>query len=305
MRYRLRFLLQEFDLPRGTTIVGRSLDCNLTIEDPLVSREHAKIIIDDDGPRVEDLKSRNGVRVNGLLVRQPTLLRDGDRVRIGTQDLVFCRVEASGKAHSRTTGVLRLCAQCRLPYAREILACPHCEATEQTDEGTLTTDSEDYRIAWNMQLIVETLERALGLGRAPDAERIVKRAIGKLDELLLCGATVDRETLGTVASKVASMTLATDDPKWLLWVIDLHRRIASVPSVEILDKLAVAGPRHGAVLGGPLGELLESLESLVRSGSPKDQDLEGLARLQRTRRQMEGQAARGRVGSRSERPGVT
>jgi len=156
-----------------------------------------------------------------------------------------------------------------------------------------------------MQLIVETLERALGLGRAPDAERIAKRAIGKLDELLLCGATLDRETLGTVASKVASMTLATDDPKWLLWVIDLHRRIASVPSVEILDKLAVAGPRHGAVLGGPLGELLESLESSILSGSPKDHDLEGLARLQRTRRQMEGQAARGRVGSRSERPGVT
>jgi pSer/pThr/pTyr-binding forkhead associated (FHA) protein len=304
LRYRLRFLLQEFDLPRGTTIIGRSLDCNLTIEDPLVSREHAQIIIDDDGARVEDLRSRNGVRVNGLLVRKPTHLRDGDRVRIGTQDLVFCRVDTNGKAHSRTTGVLRLCAKCRLPYAREVFSCPHCEATEQTDEGTLATDSEDYRVAWSVQLIVETLERALGLGRPGDAERVVTRATGKLDELLLSGEMLDADALRTAASKVASMTLATDDPRWLLWVIDLHRRTASVPSLDVVDKLAVAAARHSVVLGGPLGELLDSLDPLESSGALSEEEIEGLARLQRTRRLMEGDGQRGRVESRSEWPGV-
>ena len=47
-RYRLRFLLQEFDLPRGTTLIGRSSECQVTIEDPLVSRQHARILIDGD-----------------------------------------------------------------------------------------------------------------------------------------------------------------------------------------------------------------------------------------------------------------
>jgi hypothetical protein len=35
-------VLQEFDLPPGITVIGRSLDCHLTIEDALVSRRHAQ-----------------------------------------------------------------------------------------------------------------------------------------------------------------------------------------------------------------------------------------------------------------------
>src|SRR5271163_628506 len=155
-RYRLRFLLQEFDLPRGITVIGRSLDCNLTIEDPLVSRQHASIVVDDNGGSVEDMGSRNGVRINGLQVRGATPLRDGDRVRIGTQDFVFCRVDPLGKAHSKTTGVLRLCAKCRLPYPREMVACPNCEATEQTDEETLSGSfGSENQTAWSVQLLVE------------------------------------------------------------------------------------------------------------------------------------------------------
>ncbi|MEO7109577.1 MAG: FHA domain-containing protein, partial [Polyangiaceae bacterium] len=94
-RYRLRFLLQEFDLPRGATLIGRSSDCHVTIEDPLVSREHARIVIDDEGARCEDLGSRNGVKINGVTARGTTRLKDGDRLRIGTQELVFCTVVAA------------------------------------------------------------------------------------------------------------------------------------------------------------------------------------------------------------------
>jgi len=79
VRYRLRFVLQELDLPQGVTIIGRSLDCNLTLEDPLVSRRHARIVLDATGARIEDLDSRNGVRVNGVAVREPVVLRSGDR----------------------------------------------------------------------------------------------------------------------------------------------------------------------------------------------------------------------------------
>ncbi len=301
MRYRLRFLLQEFDLPRGATIIGRSLDCNLTIEDPLVSRAHAQILIDDDEARIEDLDSRNGVQVNGIRLGKSALLRDGDRIRIGTQDLVFSRVDPNGKTRPRTTGVLRLCAKCRLPYAQEAVSCPHCEATEQTDEGTQTTNSEDYRVAWSVQLIVDTIERALGLGRMADAERVVRRATGKLDELILSGDVLDAKSLGAVASKVAAMTVATDDPTWLLWVIDLHRRTGSVPSLDVADKVAAAASKHSGVLRGPLSELIEYLYPITTSGSREE--IEALARLDRTRRLIEGHGLRGKDRRRSEWPG--
>jgi hypothetical protein len=281
-RYRLRFLLQEFDLPRGVTVIGRSLDCNLTIEDPLVSRQHARIAVDDDGGVVEDLASRNGVRVNGVAVHAPTRLRDGDRVRIGTQDFVFCRVDPTGKAHSKTTGVLRLCANCRLPYPREMVACPNCEATEQTDEETLSGSfGTENQTAWSVQLLVEALERALTLGRVGDAERIVRRATAQVEEMVATGGGVDPKALAGLAVQAATATLVTNDPTWGLWVFDVYRRTGRVPPLDVVERLGEVVARHPAVARGALGELLDGLHSSTRSAASGD--VEALARLEQMR----------------------
>ena len=171
-RYRLRFLLQEFDLPRGATILGRSSDCHVTIEDPLVSRHHARIVLEGDRAVVYDLNSRNGVKLNGAPIKEPTELKDGDRLRIGTQELVFCRVEAAPNASAKTTGFLRHCARCRMPYPQEAGACPNCGATEALDEETLSGQfGAAAQAIWSVQLFLEVLERALTLaalrGRQP------------------------------------------------------------------------------------------------------------------------------------------
>jgi hypothetical protein len=281
-RYRLRFLLQEFDLPRGITVIGRSLDCNLTIEDPLVSRQHARIIVEEDGGTVEDMSSRNGVRVNGLSVRGTTPLRDGDRVRIGTQDFVFCRVDAGGKAHSKTTGVLRLCAKCRLPYPREMPACPNCEATEQTDEETLSGSfGTENQTAWSVQLLVEALERAVTLGRVNDAERIVRRATAQVEELIVAGGAVDTKALAGLAAQAASTTLVTNDPTWVLWAIDIYRRTDRVPPVEVVERIGEAADSHRGVVRGALEALLGHLDGKARSA--RTGEAAALARLEQMR----------------------
>jgi hypothetical protein len=282
VRYRLRFLLQEFDLPLGATIIGRSLDCNLTIEDPLVSREHARIVIDHDGARIEDMKSRNGVRVNGSAIRETMILHDGDRVRVGTQDMIFCRVGAAGRAHSKTTGVLRLCADCRLPYPRELVSCPHCGATEQTDEVTLTDHTEEHRAIWNVQLLLETLERALVLGRLADAKRIVRGATAQIDEMMRSGHALDSRTFGAVAAKVAGVTLTTGDPAWALWVIDVYRRTGLVPPLDAGDRLADAAVMCPKVVCGPLLDLLDHLRVSGTAGSIQSEaERETMNRLER------------------------
>jgi predicted component of type VI protein secretion system len=144
LRYRLRLPLQELDLPLGATTIGRSLECHLTLDDPLVSRCHARIVVGSDRAIIQDLGSRNGVAINGLRVVDTTELQDGDCVRIGTQQLVFCEVDTSMMAPRRPTGELSFCASCRMPHAREVPSCPACEATEQLeDEDTLTEGVED------------------------------------------------------------------------------------------------------------------------------------------------------------------
>jgi hypothetical protein len=268
VRYRLRFVLQELDLPQGGTIIGRSLDCHLTLEDPLVSRRHARIVVDEAGARIEDMGSRNGVRVNGAVIRDPVALRNGDRVRIGTQDFVFCCVDGGGRAHSRTTGQLRLCASCRLPYPRELLACPNCEATEQTDDDTLTGNGRSAAHAWNVQLMVESLERALRLSRLEDAERIVQRAIAQIEEVVVAGGSLDESALAALSVQAAATSLASGDPAWAHWVLDVYGRIHAVPPLETIERVGEVAAKHRPTFRDAIDQLLARLGADHDAHSP-------------------------------------
>jgi hypothetical protein len=247
-RYRLRFLLQEFDLPHGTTLLGRGVDCHLTIEDPLVSRQHARIVIDDECALVEDLGSRNGVRVDGVVIKGPTLLKDGMRVRLGTQDFLFCKVETDRQKApnpgGRTTGTLQICASCRLPYVREAPACPTCGSSEAVDENTLTgvEGEEKAARAWSAALIVETLDRALALGRLTDAGRILLRAAQQVEETLSAGFGLDADALTALSARAVHVTLVTSDPQWARWVLDIHRRAGLAPAASVVESMATAHP---------------------------------------------------------------
>jgi len=69
-------------IPPGGLTVGKLLDSDLTLEDPLVSRSHARFQRLQSEVCVEDLGSTNGTFVNDVQVRQ-CVLRNGDRVQIG------------------------------------------------------------------------------------------------------------------------------------------------------------------------------------------------------------------------------
>src|SRR6186713_2110900 len=126
-RFRLRFLLQEIDLPQGDTLVGRSANCQVTLDDPLVSREHARIRIEGPNASVEDLGSRNGVQLGGQPITGKASLTNGDRIRIGTQELVFlelpANVERPARGATRQTGFMVHCAACARAYPAELVAC--------------------------------------------------------------------------------------------------------------------------------------------------------------------------------------
>jgi hypothetical protein len=268
-RYRLRFVLQEVDLPRGVTIIGRSLDCHLTIEDPLVSRRHAQIVVTENSAQIEDLGSRNGVKVNGAVVAGVTPLRSGDRLRIGTQELIFSRVEDPGRSHARTTGQLRLCANCRQPYPREMVSCPTCEATEQTDDETLTVaGGESHR--WTVQLFVEALERAMRLGRAADAEQLLRRATLQVDELVASGRAVDTDILLALATHATAPALASHDPGWSLWALEIFAHNRRAPSMSAVENLAELAARYPARVPEACRRLLVRLGPAVDSASEAD-----------------------------------
>jgi hypothetical protein len=74
--------------PAGGTI-GRSRDCDIVLDDTGISRRHAEIRPSSEGWTVEDLGSTNGVLVNGQAVKGAQLLSAGDRVELGSTEIVF------------------------------------------------------------------------------------------------------------------------------------------------------------------------------------------------------------------------
>ena len=86
-------------LADGENLVGRDPECVLTIPSGLVSREHARIVVDGERVTLRDLGSKNGTRVGGRRVEGEVPLADGDEVRIGPALLVFC---APGMGSTRT-----------------------------------------------------------------------------------------------------------------------------------------------------------------------------------------------------------
>jgi DNA-directed RNA polymerase subunit RPC12/RpoP len=69
-------------LQEGWTRIGRSLSAHIRFDDPTVSRRHALVYRDDDGARILDDRSLNGVFRNGERVELAEL-EDGDEVDVG------------------------------------------------------------------------------------------------------------------------------------------------------------------------------------------------------------------------------
>jgi pSer/pThr/pTyr-binding forkhead associated (FHA) protein len=75
-------------------LVGRAPSADLRLDDPQVSRLHARIEMRDDGVYVEDLFSRNGTRVDGSKVEGSRALRVDDEIEIGAASIIFRGVGA-------------------------------------------------------------------------------------------------------------------------------------------------------------------------------------------------------------------
>lgn len=81
---------ERHELGGERTVVGRGRDCDLTVEDPNISRHHAEIRREQGAYWIVDLRSTNGVEVNGQQVER-SRLEDGDTIVLGRTEIQFVR----------------------------------------------------------------------------------------------------------------------------------------------------------------------------------------------------------------------
>jgi ABC transport system ATP-binding/permease protein len=79
----------EFPLDGEEAEIGRDEDVAIRVDEPLVSRRHARLLKRGEGWVVVDLGSTNFTRVNGQRVRREHELEHGDELRFGRTKLVF------------------------------------------------------------------------------------------------------------------------------------------------------------------------------------------------------------------------
>lgn len=91
IRAALRGAQGQWELRDVVTVIGRSRRCDIVIDDPNVSRQHAEVRRQEDGYIVRDLGSTNGLRLNRRDVKQAALAH-GDRIELGTTELLFERL---------------------------------------------------------------------------------------------------------------------------------------------------------------------------------------------------------------------
>ncbi|MCK9874927.1 DUF3662 domain-containing protein [Frankia sp. Ag45/Mut15] len=97
---------REYPLDAETTVIGRSVECDIRLNDTGVSRRHGEIRRLPDGQFLYvDAGSTNGSLVNGRAARQVKLV-NGDRIELGTATIVFRRQDGrsgAGRAAGRAT----------------------------------------------------------------------------------------------------------------------------------------------------------------------------------------------------------
>jgi hypothetical protein len=78
----------DYKIYEGRNVVGRDIDCNITVNDKTVSGKHATILFRADKYKIKDELSAHGTFINSEDIEENTVeLNDGDIIQMG--DTIF------------------------------------------------------------------------------------------------------------------------------------------------------------------------------------------------------------------------
>ena len=254
MRFRLRYLKHDLELFPGTFVIGRSADCQLSLDDPLVSRKHALLLVGDDEVFVEDAGSRNGVLVNGARINGRHRLDEGDRVTIGAQDMTLSvagDVDQPKKTWMHGTSSpqgpvtvvsMPAAAKSHAPHdgpgegRREASGATPLPSATPVDEPTM----ERPKRGEALKLLGGVADKALALGNPESAERLLQNGLQEIATDVRAGKDVTSDSIDLAARFAARLASGTGKGSWGDYTIQLYAARGVLPPASIVDELYVA-----------------------------------------------------------------
>jgi pSer/pThr/pTyr-binding forkhead associated (FHA) protein len=248
MGFALRYRERDFPLGEGRFMIGRSEDCQLRLDDPLASRNHAVLIINANDVALEDLESRNGVFVNQRKLNGRTVLSHGDRLRIGTQELIL--LDRGAKKGAETLVQRRV--------------------TEGFD---------------TLGVLGGLADKALSMGRTDEAERILSRQLLSLLGAAEQERELSEEIFSKASDFAFRLVSVSGRGSWLDYLFRLYAAHQRLMDADMVNELYALAPKIQGTSPAHLRGYLASLKDEVSQFGPGDRfvikRLEGLQALLR------------------------
>ncbi len=291
MRYRLRYLQHDLELSEGHFLVGRSADCQLSLDDALVSRRHALLVIGEEGVTVEDLQSRNGLIVNGRRVTGKTWLQPGDKIIAGSQELTLLRGSDGSERDTADVPPPKWTLP-RTPIAgvreteRPGATARHFRGESGEGDGDGEPDSGDSSMVRKLaafRLLGGVAEKALAMGRVDEAERLLAGPLSEIVDASRSGRAIAPSFVDMAARIAAKIATATTKGAWADYVIELYQAQARPCPAAVVDELNAAFRKVNAIDLARLRSYLVVLREKQSTFGPTErfllQRIEGLERL--------------------------
>jgi pSer/pThr/pTyr-binding forkhead associated (FHA) protein len=267
----------EIELTTGSILVGRLPECDVMVDDGLVSRMHARISVRGDSVVVEDLHSTNGIYVNGARVTHSAILREGDRLLFGTTELSLFEARRDARvAPLRTRSEpSRREAPITIPppaQGRPKSAPPRGEpfgklelhleelAVNFEDSGPASSRGADLQRlrsrrsgvpstarADALEVIGALADRLAASGNLDEARRVLSSHLKRIVQGATAGLTVPDEVRLLASKHALSLARWTGQSGWIDYVVELHvaaRRAMSPETFALFESVMLSIGDH-------------------------------------------------------------
>ncbi len=246
MGFALRHGEHDYPLGEARFLIGRSESCQLCLNDPMASRNHAALFVENGKVRLEDLDSRNGVFVNKERVQSSLLLSHGDKIRIGSQEMTL--IQRGGR-----------------------------ERAETLVQKPVTARLQAFGVLGSLA------DKALALGHGDEAERILGRQLEQILKKSESGEPLDAEEFDKSVAYALKIGTLTKKGKWLDFLFRLHTAEQRLLDAEVVNELYSVAPKMSDVSVKQLRAYIEVMADKTSTFGPGEKfvfkRIEGLTSL--------------------------
>ena len=256
---------QNIELRRGTLVVGRSSGCHLVLEDSMVSRRHAELIVTDESVTVKDLGSVNGLYINARRLEGSQRIKEGDTVQIGQREFILrCLIRES------------------LPVSSDRLMAETLHG-DSSSLGDGAQSEDQTHVGDVFDVLGSVADKVLALDRGEEAERILSGVLQSILREAKEGRDVSTSMAERAAGYAVRLAWATGRSSWLDYTVELYSELRRILPGKLVDQLYDVVRKARGMQVSALRAYVAILEEHQTSFGPSDrfvlQRIAGLERV--------------------------